>query len=101
MYLIRLAFAASAVAATVRLEARWAGEERGGFYREGEGGWENLCFRRKWGPCYHPVSPRISDLLSLYQPFLLSSLPPAFLVILPRCRRGWKSYLYPISRAPR
>jgi len=55
MYLIRLAFAASVVATTTG--GLWRGwEERGGFYRGGEGG-ERTCFRRKWDPCYYSVLP--------------------------------------------
>lgn len=80
MYLIRLAFAASAVvAATVGLEARMARRAGWAFIRGGEGVREPL-----FPPEMRPTTPRrpASATYSPYQPFLRASLPPVLLVAL-------------------
>lgn len=75
MYLIRLAFAASAVvvAATVGLEARMVRRAGWAFIRGGE-----RTSVSAGNEAYHPASPRVSDLLSLstFPPLLASSCPP-------------------------
>lgn len=76
MYLIRLAFAASAVAAaTVGLEARMARRAGWAFIRGGGGERTSVSAGNE---AYHPASPRVSDLLSLstFPPLLASSCPP-------------------------